>query len=423
MRWSRMVGGDPVRRGELLTFASVALLAVGALVRPFIDPAGYFLFAASVIILSALLAAGTGIVGGWRAGGDRTTGYRHHWPSILLGISCICYALAATLDATLNFTNPDRVPFPSVSDIGYLGAYIFCFAGLLGMPRARLSVPARVRLTLDALLIILAVVTFSWYFILGPIIQTTGGDPLAKWISFAYPFGDLLFICFVVVLLSPLNNASRGAIGLLALSLIIMVVTNTLFAFQMSTDSYIFGGFLDVAWAFGHALFPLAMRIARRDTMAYPDNEQIERTPVMIWTLVPYFFVPVVVTLVVSILTHPRDPVIANGVFAAAGILIVVIMLRQILAIIENERLQRIAATNGERLGRLNTELRMARDELVAKNDALSAANDAGNDRSTHGAPEPPGAHSGNRCRDCPRPAPRNTMRHPFLRSRPLQGA
>ena len=61
-------------------------------------------------------------------------------------------------------------PFPSLADVGYLSLYPFLLLGILLAARP-MPVALRTRIALDGLMIMTAAVTFSWYFILGPVIQ------------------------------------------------------------------------------------------------------------------------------------------------------------------------------------------------------------------------------------------------------------
>jgi diguanylate cyclase (GGDEF)-like protein len=242
------------------------------------------------------------------------------------------------------------------------------------LPRRRVSAAARARLLLDGVMVVLVAVTFSWYFVLGPIVQSTGGTTLAKIVSFAYPFGDLLMICCLLLLLSPLNGTSRRAGALLAGSLGVMIVADSVFALQVANDSYTFGGFLDLAWAIGHGVAAIAMRWERHDEVAVSVAPQQAAVSTLYWTLAPYLFLPAVAVLLAYTYFNAGDPWLERGVYATAGVLIAVIALRQVLVITDNWHLQRITAANGENLTRLNAELGRARDALLATNGELVAA-------------------------------------------------
>src|SRR5215203_1452515 len=58
------------------------------------------------------------------------------------------------------------------------------------LPSRPVPVASRMRIALDGLMIMTAAVTFSWYFVLGPIMQQGNETTLAKAVSTAYPLAD-----------------------------------------------------------------------------------------------------------------------------------------------------------------------------------------------------------------------------------------
>src|SRR3712207_3178421 len=117
------------------------------------------------------------------------TGQR--WAPVLQGMGILCYALGQ-----MGFTCYDLVlrqapPFPSLADVGYLMEYPFFLLGILLLPARPIPVASRARIALDGLMIMTAAVTFSWYFVLGPIIQQGTETALAKVVSAAYPLADI----------------------------------------------------------------------------------------------------------------------------------------------------------------------------------------------------------------------------------------
>jgi diguanylate cyclase (GGDEF)-like protein len=292
-----------------------------------------------------------------------------------MGLSTLAYTVGTTIGAYTVVTTSQSPPFPSVADAAFLLCYPLCLASLLCLPRRRVSAVARTRLILDGVMVVLVAVTFSWYFVLGPIVQATGGTTLSKVISFAYPCGDLLMICCLLLLVSPLNGTSRRAGALLAISLGVLIAADSIFAMQVANDSYIFGGFLDFAWALGHGTAAIAMRFARREALATSDTPPRAAVSALRWTLAPYLLFPAVAALIAYTFLSLGDPWLERGVYATAGILIAVVVLRQVMAIADNWQLQRSMSASGENLARLNAELGRARDALLATNSELVASN------------------------------------------------
>src|ERR671917_906916 len=142
------------------------------------------------------------------------------WAPVLLGMGILSYVLGQ-----MGFTYYDLVlqqapPFPSLADVGYLMEYPFFLLGILLLPARPIPVASRARIALDGLMIMTGAVTFSWYFVLGPVIQQATETLLAKVVAAAYPLADIVLIaCLVILALRPSERALRRAVYLLALAL------------------------------------------------------------------------------------------------------------------------------------------------------------------------------------------------------------
>ena len=96
-----------------------------------------------------------------------------------------------------------EVPFPSVADVAYLAAYPLAFAGLLLFPRAPATGLPRLKLTLDSLIAMVVIATFSCYFVIGELIASSSGESLlANAVNVAYPMADLGLVFAVLVLMA-----------------------------------------------------------------------------------------------------------------------------------------------------------------------------------------------------------------------------
>src|ERR687893_659468 len=120
------------------------------------------------------------------------TGQR--WAPVLLGMGILCYILGQ-----MGFTYYDLVlqqapPFPSLADVGYLIEYPFFLLGILLLPARPIPAASRARVVLDGLMIMTAALTFSWYFVLGPVMQQGTHTMLAKAVATAYPLADIVLI-------------------------------------------------------------------------------------------------------------------------------------------------------------------------------------------------------------------------------------
>jgi diguanylate cyclase (GGDEF)-like protein len=217
------------------------------------------------------------------------------------------------------------------------------------------------------------VVTFSWYFILGPTVMQGGETLFAKIVSTAYPLCDLVLISCLLLLAARANEgATRLAVGLLALALATIVITDSIYDYQSLNNAYNTGGLLDVGWPLGFMMMGLSARVLRlagatpqRSTGSEPGPPSAPVAAPRLWrSLLPYAFIPAVgLLLIYTWHTHGHDALKA-GVVLGVAVLIVLVVLRQIVAMRELHDMY----TNNEALSAANAQL-----EVMATTDALTS--------------------------------------------------
>jgi serine phosphatase RsbU (regulator of sigma subunit) len=324
----------------------------------------------------------------WRRGVSRTdnqmaamTGQR--LAPVLLGMGILCYVLGQMYFTFYDLVLQQIPPFPSMADVGYLMEYPFFLLGILLLPARPIPVASRARIALDGLMIMTAALTFSWYFILGPVIRQGGGTVLAKAISAAYPLADIVLIaCLLILALRPGEHTLRVAAYLLALGLLFVVVLDSIYGYQTLNETYVTGTILDVGWPLAYMLIGLGAFAVR---LAPTPSDQPPRatTPVArqeLWrSLVPYALVPAVGVLVIyAWRASAGSGSLATGVYLGGAVLIGLVLLRQVLTIVENARLyNRLQGTykemeqKNDQLVRSQSELRRQEEEVRQLNKDL----------------------------------------------------
>jgi hypothetical protein len=271
---------------------------------------------------------------------------------VLLGMGIISWVLGQMVFTYYERALHQPPPIPSLADVGFLGVYPFLLLGILLLPAHPIPAASRMRIALDGLMIMTAAVTFSWYFILAPVIQQGTGTALAKVVSAAYPLAGLVMIaCLLILALRPGERNLRPAVRLLALGLALVAVADSNFAYQTLHDAYATGTLLDLGWSLGYMLVALGAYVARLvptgEATTTPDEPgdtlRTESSFVeqRVWpSLLPYVLAPAVGTLVVYAWRHSAGSGSqATGVYVAGTLLIGLMLLRQVLTIMENLRL------------------------------------------------------------------------------------
>ena len=271
------------------------------------------------------------------------------------------------------------VPSPSLADVCNLSAYLFLILCLLFLPTSPLARSTRLRIFVDSLMIIMTIITYSWYFLLGPTLLHAHETMLARIVQVAYPFADLLLILCVLLLLShAIRPSLRPAVLLFSLSLVLLAITDSISNFQTLHGTYAVGELLDALWPLSYILIGVAVKSVRLARLWQPAAEDgradFSATPVStrtssLWrSFLPYFLIPVTLLLIIFVWQTMGSRTLAMGVYIGSIGLIGMVMLRQVIAIKETIDIAKCTKD-------LNDELHIIQEELQTKNHALSEAN------------------------------------------------
>src|SRR5215208_828263 len=292
------------------------------------------------------------------------------WAPVLLGVGILSWVLGQAIFTYYEWVLRQPPPLPSIADLGYLSVYPFLLLGILLLPARPIPVASRTRIALDGLMIMTAAVTFSWYFILGPVMQQGTQTMLAKAVATAYPLADIVLIACLIILASrPEEHKLLPAVRLLALGLTLIVIADSNFAYWSLHDAYATGTLPDVGWSLGYMLVGLgafAARLASSEEATTPDEPSDApraASPLAeqrVWpSLLLYALVPAVGVLVVyAWRTSGGSSSLALGVYLGGAILIGLVLLRQVVTIVENARLY-------NRLQRTHLQVEHKNDQLV----------------------------------------------------------
>jgi HAMP domain-containing protein len=360
----RLIWGSAEARSLLWRIASLILLFNGLLVAWVLLKPGSDAVVALVVnvaqfvgLLLVLPLCFGGVRRLWRRGTSRTDNgtavtIGQRWAPVLLGIGILSFAFGQIVFTYYEWVLQQAPPLPSLADVGFLSQYPFLLLGILLLPARPIPAASRARIALDGLIIMTALVTLSWYFVLGPLVQQEGETTLAKAVAMAQPLADVVLVACLLILASrPSEHTLRPALRLLALGLTLVVVADSNFTYRTLHDTYATGALLDVAWPLGYMLVALGAFVARlaptREAATSPDepgNTLRTTSPLAeqrVWrSLLPYVLVPVVGILVVYVWrTSTGSDSLAAGVYVGGALLIGLVLLRQVFTMVENARL------------------------------------------------------------------------------------
>ena len=198
-------------------------------------------------------------------------------------------------------------------------------------------------------MVITSALTFSWYFVLGPTILTASGTMEGKVTDILFPTMDIL-LASCLLLLGGRTGYFRSVLMLFSFGLTIVVVSDSTFAYITLHHKFAQGTLLDICWSLGFMLIGVAV-FAGRQAMAFTKFENEPGRLSSLWTsLLPYALLPLVGALVLYTEQAPVQAIVRRGVFWGAFLLVCLILVRQVLALLENRelngRLEALATTD-----------------------------------------------------------------------------
>lgn len=284
----------------------------------------------------------------------------------LLGLSFVMWTVANLLWLRANLLGQSTSGW--IPDIFFLFFYPLFLAGVLWFPRQRRSTRERVRLFLDLGVAAMAAVVVQWVVIVAPTLaqMDDNKDVLTRLISLAYPTGDLLVMCAAFTLTWTGHIAGlRIPARLMAGGAAILVVIDTLYGYQLLTNTYQSGNWLGIGWTISLVAMGLA-GVHAATSQARTLDSSVKHAATFspeAGSLLLSSVCFAVAWLVVS--THADNPGLSLTSWAVLAI-IVLTVIRQALVVIHNRQLT-------ERLVKANTELDQ---RVMARTSELTNAQD-----------------------------------------------
>ncbi len=162
-----------------------------------------------------------------------------------------------------------EAPYPSVSDALYLTFFPLCYAGLGMLIRARFR-GVSAAAWLDGLIAGLGLGAVAAGVLLDPILANTGASVAEVATNLAYPVGDLLMFLVVVTAVGLTGWRPEAMWALIALSLIVSVVADTTYLFQVANNTYVEGSWVEPLWPLSGLLLVLALWMPSRPVARPP---------------------------------------------------------------------------------------------------------------------------------------------------------
>jgi diguanylate cyclase (GGDEF)-like protein len=303
---------------------------------------------------------------------------RTRWAWRLLGLYALLTLSGDAMWSVYEIGLDREVPYPSVCDVAYLAAYPLAFAGLFVFPRAHVSGLRRLRLTLDTLIAMIVVATFSCYFIIGELIASSGEYLQGDVVNIIYPIADLGLIFAVLVLIGrPGPRYLDVPLALLAAGFAVTALADSLYIY-VDISGYASGDLLDLGWIAGYNLTAYAALATFALGKTASDEAAPARRTVPLRALIPYVVAAPGAALLIGSQMDDKPLGFHYLVIGGATVILVLIVIRQVLSLYENAALNRVLRVRADELARRNDQLRLLHraasflSQRLATNDVLS---------------------------------------------------
>lgn len=286
----------------------------------------------------------------------------------LIGAGAIMWGLGESIYRYL--LAHDLPNFPALSDVGYASMPLLVFVGLLLQPSSGFG-RARLLVLLDSLISMGAILAIAWFLLLGSLAQAPGEANLAKFLGLYYPITDMaLLSCVVFLILRGQGrvyeaNARRLSLLLIGVGVCVFAVSDFNYNIQNNMGTYVDGTWADLGWPLGLMIIGLAAHLRRFIPATSGDlvEERIRRReeqpgfgPAQ---LVPYLLLGILLlVLTLNVLSNDSTQAWNRPVLLFATVCVVgLVVVRQLITQLENERLSRRQTISLDRLAAANARV------------------------------------------------------------------
>ena len=291
-------------------------------------------------LVAAVLASAGCAIASRRSEGQRRRGWL--WLSAGTG----CWAAGQAVWSFYEIVAGREVPFPSLADVGFLAFPLVGGLGLLAWSGAEShQVLARGRDLMDGAIVAVSLLVLSWVAVMAPIVEDSGAVDVSLVLSLAYPLGDVVLGTLVFITLFRWVS-ERMTLALLALGVGGFAIADSLFVYlttrgtYSSTDLVSSGG-----WVFGFLFIGVAGMSVPRGRTAYQDVAEPPGRSSWVWLALPYLPLGAAGVALFADLMTARASVLADLLLAVT--LVLMVLSRQFLAMIDNQRLLAALAEAG----------------------------------------------------------------------------
>ncbi|WP_156662599.1 bifunctional diguanylate cyclase/phosphodiesterase [Mycobacterium sp. 1274761.0] len=231
----------------------------------------------------------------------------------------------------------DRVPFPSLADLGYLLFPLGTGVAIALYPTGY-SGQRQTRYVLDGLIVAFALFEISWVLLLRDAFDAGGTSALALGLALTYPIADIAIITIGILALARARPWARRTLAMLTGAMVLMAVADCAFAYLAAHNIYYSGHIIDIGWVAAFVTFGMAGLIDRQA----PEAELVSSQPPSRSSLwLPY--IPLGLAALVCIPAYIGTPGL-GPIFMSSTLLMAAVMARQFVVVRQNQQLLTMVA-------------------------------------------------------------------------------
>jgi two-component system cell cycle response regulator len=349
----------------LAVFSLLSLVLWGiTIIRPF--PSIYTYFYGTVAVLYPLLAGllcfqGMPTLLGKARPGEKRGGRR--FSPALLGLGILCFTCGQIIWVSHLFITHSFYTFPSITHVLYYSMYICFFYAILLLPERGLSTFARVRILFDSLIIMVALSTLCVYFLLAPMLLDSHTALFQKIAGSVFPGADLgLMFCLLLVALRGGEANLRPVLFLLELAVLLIFIRDLMHLGEIFRMAYQHTSPGAVLWLPALFLITGAAQTLSRSMRREPARSEKAGEHLRVsWKTLFSPPLVLILSIVFVIVWRALSMKIFLGqvtiLFIGGFLLLMLVVLRQLLAVYEVAILQRRLQERNQSLHLLNARL------------------------------------------------------------------
>ena len=191
-----------------------------------------------------------------RARRDRNLGWA------LISLACLAWGIGESVWCWFEFFGHDSWPFPSIADVPFATASLLLAVGMSVLAASYARWVGRIRLITDGLMVAMAVVLVLRTWALSGLDGMSEVGGWGRALVLAYPGADV--VCLAVVMLALFTDVRRRELWVLALGSSLLIVADSLFAYETMSDRLQDEPFSGSLWLLGFLCMGWAAWVASR---------------------------------------------------------------------------------------------------------------------------------------------------------------